>query len=124
KVQREVETRDTQLDNKYTKDAQLMLIRNAQNFWPDRISRVVKPHKILDPSHGPLVAVRMNILTRKTLGGIETDLDANVLRPDGSSFPGLYAAGEVAGFGGGDQSTECATGHGQLTVGAGGGLVI
>lgn len=100
-VQRELEQRDLQVDNAYTKDAQVMLMRNARNFWPDRLRSVTKPHKILDPRHGPLVAVRMNILTRKTLGGIETDLQANVIRPDGSLFPGLYAAGEAAGFGGG-----------------------
>jgi predicted oxidoreductase len=84
-----------------TKDAQLMLIQNARNFWPDKFSRVVKPHKLLDPSYGPLIAVRMNLLTRKTLGGLETDLSANVLHQDGTRFTNLYAAGEVAGFGGG-----------------------
>jgi predicted oxidoreductase len=62
---------------------------------------VVKPHRLLDPDHGPLIAVRLNILTRKTLGGLETNLDSQVIRPDGTPFPGLYAAGEVAGFGGG-----------------------
>lgn len=100
-VQREIDLRDTQVDNEYAKDAQIMLIRNGRNFWPDRLSRVAKPHKLLDPRHGPLVAIRMNLLTRKTLGGIETDLQGHVLRPDGSCFPGLYAAGEVSGFGGG-----------------------
>ncbi len=63
--------------------------------------RVAKPHKLLDPEHGPLIAVRCNILSRKTLGGLETDLDARVMRADGAPFDGLYAAGEVAGFGGG-----------------------
>ena len=100
-IKKEVDLHDMQLDNKYTKDAQIMLIRNGRNFWPDSLGRVIKPHKLLDPAYGPLVAVRMNLLTRKTLGGVETDLDANVLRSDGSRFPGLYAAGEVAGFGGG-----------------------
>src|SRR5207253_7110910 len=66
-----------------------------------RFMRVAKPHKVLDPAHGPLIAVRLNILSRKTLGGIETNLDSQVVRPDGTPFPGLYAAGEVAGFGGG-----------------------
>ena len=65
------------------------------------ITRVAEPHKILDPAHGPLIAVRLNILTRKTLGGVETNLDSQVIRPDGTPFAGLYAAGEVAGFGGG-----------------------
>ena len=67
----------------------------------DRLIRVAKPHKVLDPAHGPLIAVRLNILSRKTLGGLETNLDSQVLRPGGEPFPGLYAAGEVAGFGGG-----------------------
>ena len=67
----------------------------------DRLIRVARPHRILDPAAGPLVAVRLHILTRKTLGGIETDLSGRVLRPGGDVFPGLYAAGEVAGFGGG-----------------------
>lgn len=96
-----VETRDSQFNNSYSKDAQAMLIHNARNYWPDSKSRVAPPHRLLDPKHGPLIAVRMNLLTRKTLGGLETDLDSNVMRPDGQPFPGLYAAGEAAGFGGG-----------------------
>ncbi|ROW07029.1 hypothetical protein VPNG_06623 [Cytospora leucostoma] len=96
-----VETRDSQFDNSYSKDAQAMLIHNARNYWPDSKSRVAPPHRLLDPSHGPLIAVRMNLLTRKTLGGLETDLDSNVISPDGQPFLGLYAAGEAAGFGGG-----------------------
>ena len=80
---------------------QLMAVPNARQYLGDKISRVAKPHRILDPAHGPLIAVRLNILTRKTLGGIETNLDSQVIRADGSPFPGLYAAGEVAGFGGG-----------------------
>jgi len=100
-VKRQIEVRDSQLDNPYTKDAQLMLMLNARQYFPDKFARVAKPHKILDPAYGPLIAVRMNLLTRKTLGGIETDLSSNVMRPDGSQFPGLYAAGEAAGFGGG-----------------------
>jgi uncharacterized protein len=78
-----------------------MAIGNARQYRGDRLTRVVKPHRLLDPAHGPLIAVRLNILTRKTLGGLETNLDSQVIRPDGSPFPGLYAAGEVAGFGGG-----------------------
>lgn len=100
-IKREIEIRDDQVENKYSKDAQIMLIRNAQNYWPERLSRISKLHKILDPRHGPFIAVRLNLLTRKTLGGLETNLDANVLRPGGELFPNLYAAGEVAGFGGG-----------------------
>ncbi len=100
-LRRQIEARDAELDNKYSKDFQLMAIQNARQMTADKIMRVAKPHKILDPKAGPLIAVRLNILTRKTLGGIETTLDSQVVRPDGSPFPGLYAAGEVAGFGGG-----------------------
>ncbi|OGM48901.1 putative 3-ketosteroid-delta-1-dehydrogenase [Aspergillus bombycis] len=101
KIEREIHLRDMQIDNKFTKDAQVMLIQNGRNYWPDRLGRVAKLHKLADPSHGPFVAVRLNLLTRKTLGGLETDLHGRVLRPDGSYFPNLYAAGEVSGFGGG-----------------------
>ncbi|KAG6003605.1 hypothetical protein E4U21_001850 [Claviceps maximensis] len=96
-----IDTRDAQFDNAYSKDAQAMLINNGRSYWPDRISRIARPHRLLDKSKGPLVAVRLNLLTRKTLGGIETNLQSNVMRADGTVFPGLYAAGEVAGFGGG-----------------------
>ncbi|KAK0712583.1 FAD binding domain-containing protein [Lasiosphaeria miniovina] len=102
KVREVVETRDGQFDNTYSKDAQVMLIHSARTYWPDRRIRIAAPHKLLDTKkHGPLIAVRMNLLTRKTLGGIETNLSSNVMRADGTAFPGLYAAGEVAGFGGG-----------------------
>ncbi|MET9201696.1 FAD-binding dehydrogenase [Gordonia sp. NPDC003585] len=100
-IERVISARDAQLDNKYSKDAQMMAITNARQYLGDKVVRVAKPHRLLDPAHGPLIAVRLNILTRKTLGGLETNLDAQVMRPDGSAFDGLYAAGEVAGFGGG-----------------------
>ena len=100
-VRQVVEARDAQVGNRYGKDAQLMAITNARQYRGDRLTRVVKPHRLLDPAHGPLIAVRLNILTRKTLGGLETNLDSQVMRADGSAFAGLYAAGEVAGFGGG-----------------------
>jgi predicted oxidoreductase len=100
-IERTVVARDREVDNKFSKDMQLMAVRNARAYTADRITRVVKPHRLLDPDHGPLIAVRLNILTRKTLGGLETNLDAQVIRPDGTVFDGLYAAGEVAGFGGG-----------------------
>ncbi|KAL8365451.1 hypothetical protein RB595_004318 [Gaeumannomyces hyphopodioides] len=96
-----VEARDAQFGNPYSKDAQAMLINNGRLYAPDKRSRIAAPHRLLDPKHGPLIAVRMNLLTRKTLGGIETDLSSNVMMADGSRFPGLYAAGEAAGFGGG-----------------------
>ncbi|KAI0417028.1 FAD binding domain-containing protein [Xylaria grammica] len=100
-VREVVDARDSQVDNSYCKDAQIMLIRNGRNYWPDSRSRVVAPHRLLDPKYGPLIAVRMNLLTRKTLGGLETNLQSNVMKADGTKFPGLYAAGEAAGFGGG-----------------------
>lgn len=100
-VRGEVEARDSQFGNAYSKDAQAMLVHNGRAYWPDRRSRIAPPHRLLDAKHGPLIAVRMNLLTRKTLGGLETNLDSNVMRPDGEPFPGLYAVGEAAGFGGG-----------------------
>jgi predicted oxidoreductase len=100
-IERQIVARDRETDNSFSKDAQLMAVRNARQSRTDKLMRVAKPHKILDPAHGPLIAVRLNILSRKTLGGLETNLDSQVMRPDGSAFPGLYAAGEVAGFGGG-----------------------
>ena len=76
-------------------------IRGARAYVGDKLIRVARPHRLLDPKAGPLIAVRLSILTRKTLGGLQTDLSARVLRADGQPLPGLYAAGEVAGFGGG-----------------------
>ncbi len=100
-LRREVAARDRQIDNEFGKDAQVIAIRGARAYIGDRLVRVAKPHRILDPEAGPLIAVRLWILTRKTLGGLETDLSARVLGADGQPLPGLYAAGEVAGFGGG-----------------------
>ncbi|RJO73811.1 FAD-binding dehydrogenase [Nocardia panacis] len=100
-LERQIAARDSQIANGFAKDAQVMAITNARKYFADRTVRVAKPHRILDPAHGPLIAVRLNILTRKTLGGLQTDLDSQVMRGDGTPMPGLYAAGEVAGFGGG-----------------------
>jgi uncharacterized protein len=100
-VEREILARDREIANPYTKDLQITAIRGARRYIPDRITRVAAPHRILDPKAGPLIAVRLNILTRKTLGGLQTDLSSRVLRIDGEPLEGLYAAGEVAGFGGG-----------------------
>ncbi|HWD64659.1 MAG TPA: FAD-binding dehydrogenase [Solirubrobacteraceae bacterium] len=100
-IERQMVARDQQVDNPYGKDFQVMAIRAARRYLPDRISRIAPPHRILDPAAGPLIGVKLNVLTRKTLGGLHTDLDANVLTPEGQIFSGLYAAGEVAGFGGG-----------------------
>ncbi|MEP4980928.1 FAD-binding dehydrogenase [Ascidiaceihabitans sp.] len=100
-LRRQISARDLQVDNPFTKDAQLMAIHAARNYRGDRLVRVAKPHKILDPSNGPLIAVKLNILTRKTLGGLHTDLESRMIGADGEIVPGLFAAGEVAGFGGG-----------------------
>jgi predicted oxidoreductase len=101
RVRAEVLARDRETDNPFSKDMQLAAIREGRRYLPDRITRVVAPHRLTDPDAGPLIAVKLHILTRKTLGGIQTDLDGRVLRADGAPLPGLYAAGEVAGFGGG-----------------------
>ncbi|MEP6990876.1 MAG: FAD-binding dehydrogenase [bacterium] len=100
-VERVIVARDSQLANPYAKDAQVTAIRGARAYVGDRLIRVARPHRLLDPSAGPLIAVRLSILTRKSLGGLQTDLSSRVLGADGTPVPGLYAAGEVAGFGGG-----------------------
>jgi predicted oxidoreductase len=101
RVRREVEGRDRELDNDFTKDAQITAIRQARHYRGDKLIRVARPHKLLDPAAGPLIAVKLHILTRKSLGGIETDLDGRALRRGGEPIPGLFAAGEASGFGGG-----------------------
>ncbi|WP_299955771.1 FAD-binding dehydrogenase [uncultured Modestobacter sp.] len=100
-VEREVVARDREIANTFTKDLQVTAMRQARTFLGDKLIRVAAPHRLLDPDAGPLIAVRLNVLTRKSLGGLETDLSGRVLRAGGEPFPGLYAAGEVAGFGGG-----------------------
>ncbi|MGL5164484.1 MAG: FAD-binding dehydrogenase [Afipia sp.] len=100
-IKQQIEARDREIDNPYVKDTQVMGIHNARRYIGDKLIRTAKPHKILDPAHGPLIAVKLNILTRKTLGGFETDLDSRVFGNDGNIIPGLYAVGEAAGFGGG-----------------------
>jgi predicted oxidoreductase len=97
----QIEARDREIKNPYVKDTQVMNIHNARRYIGDRLIRTAKLHRILDPEHGPLIAVKLNIVTRKTLGGFETDLDSRVFGSDGRIMPGLYAAGEAAGFGGG-----------------------
>ena len=101
RVRWEVQARDREMANPFAKDLQVMAIRGARNYLGDKVVRVAPPHRLLDPEAGPLIGVRLHILTRKTLGGLETDLDGRVLRPGGEPLQGLYAAGEVAGFGGG-----------------------
>lgn len=101
RLKQEVEARDHELNNPFCKDLQLTAIRGARKYLGDRLIRTAPLHKILDPKAGPLIAVRLHILTRKTLGGLQTDLSGNVLNDRGEPVPGLYAAGEAAGFGGG-----------------------
>jgi uncharacterized protein len=100
-VAEEVTARDREVANNFTKDGQITAIRAARGYLGDKLGRVVAPHRLVDPKAGPLIAVKLHILTRKTLGGLETDLDSRVLGADGTPLNGLYAAGEVAGFGGG-----------------------
>ncbi|CAN5624513.1 hypothetical protein BH10ACT10_BH10ACT10_19050 [soil metagenome] len=96
-----VESRDREMDNDFTKDLQIAALRSARAYRGDRLIRVASPHKLLDPKAGPLIAVRLHVLTRKALGGLETDLSGRVLTASGDPLPGVYAAGEVSGFGGG-----------------------
>ena len=100
-LRRQIEERDRQVANPYSKDAQAQGIRNSRAFLGDRLSRTARPHRLLDPAEAPLTAVKIHVLTRKTLGGIQTDLQSRALGLDGQPIPGLYAAGEAAGFGGG-----------------------
>ena len=101
RVRLEIESRDRELDNPFSKDAQVNALRQARNYRGDRLIRVATPHKILDPAAGPLIAVKLHIVTRKTLGGIETNLLGQAIDAAGNVIPGLYAAGEASGFGGG-----------------------
>ena len=100
-LEQEIVARDREIRNPFSKDAQVTAIRGARAYLGDRLIRVAKPHRLLDPAAGPLIAVRLSILTRKTLGGLKTDLTGRVLQANDEPIPGLYAAGEVAGFGGG-----------------------
>ncbi|KAA9148762.1 FAD-binding dehydrogenase [Microbacterium lushaniae] len=101
RVRTEIEARDREMANDFTKDAQIAMLRSARAFRGDRIIRTAAPHRILDPAAGPLIAVKLHVLTRKSLGGLETDLGGQVLGDGGAPIPGLYAAGEASGFGGG-----------------------
>jgi predicted oxidoreductase len=100
-VRRQVEARDRDLDHGFGKDAQVTAIHRARRYRGDKLIRVASPHRLLDPGAGPLIAVKLHVITRKSLGGLETDLDGRVLRADGEPLPGVYAAGEASGFGGG-----------------------
>ncbi|GAA1061231.1 FAD-binding dehydrogenase [Agromyces bracchium] len=101
RIEREVVARDREVEHEFSKDLQLTAVRGARNYRGDKLIRVAPPHRILDPKAGPLIAVKLHILTRKSLGGIQTDLDSRALGADGVPVPGLYAVGEAAGFGGG-----------------------
>ncbi|CAN5216322.1 FAD-binding dehydrogenase [soil metagenome] len=101
RVRQEIEGRDRELANDFSKDAQVNALRQARRYRGDKLIRVATPHRILDSKAGPLIAVKLHILTRKSLGGIETDLDGRALAANGEPIPGLYAAGEASGFGGG-----------------------
>ncbi|MFB7949376.1 FAD-binding dehydrogenase [Kitasatospora phosalacinea] len=100
-LRREIEARDREIANPFSKDLQVTAVHGARRYLGDKLIRTASPHRLLDPKAGPLIAVRLNVLTRKSLGGLQTDLDSRVLRADGTVLDGLYAAGEAAGFGGG-----------------------
>ncbi|WP_426182886.1 FAD-binding dehydrogenase [Microbacterium sp. TWP3-1-2b2] len=100
-VRRELTARDREIGNDFTKDAQIGMLRSMRAYRGDKLIRTATPHRLQDPSAGPMIAVKLHVLTRKSLGGIETDLDGRALGADGSVIPGLYAAGEASGFGGG-----------------------
>ena len=100
-IHAQIEDRDRQLDNPFAKDAQIIALRGSRAYRGDKLLRTAKPHRILDPAAGPLIAVKLNIMTRKSLGGLHTDLESRALGPGGAPVPGLFAAGEAAGFGGG-----------------------
>lgn len=101
RVRQQIAARDSQIANPFAKDMQVVAINGARGYRGDRLIRTAKPHRILDPASGPLIAVKLHILTRKTLGGLETNLDAQALAANGQVVPGLFAVGEAAGFGGG-----------------------
>ena len=100
-LERTIVARDRQVETGLGKDPQVVATAMARRYIVDKLIRVAKPHRLLDPEHGPLLAVRLSVLTRKTLGGLHTDLEGRVLRPDGEVLPGLWAVGEASGFGGG-----------------------
>jgi len=100
-VRREVLARDREMENDFTKDAQIGMLRSMRSYRGDKLIRTAAPHRLQDPAAGPLVAVKLHVLTRKSLGGINTDLHGRALNAVGEPIPGLYAGGEASGFGGG-----------------------
>ncbi|MFC4139290.1 MULTISPECIES: FAD-binding dehydrogenase [unclassified Microbacterium] len=101
RVRREVTARDREIENDFTKDAQIGMLRSMRAYRGDKLIRTAAPHRLQDPAAGPMVAVKLHVLTRKSLGGIQTDLDGRALDASGEPISGLYAAGEASGFGGG-----------------------
>jgi len=81
-------------------DDQLRRIAHLRRYRGDRL-RTCKFASIDDPRAHPLIAIREQIITRKSLGGIQTDLQSRVLDTSGKPIAGLFAVGEAAGFGGG-----------------------
>lgn len=100
-LRHQVLAHDRQAVSGFGNDAQLAAVATARRYLPDRLMRTAGNQQILDPAARPLIAIRMRVLTRKSLGGLQTDLSSRALRADGTPLPGLYAVGEVAGFGGG-----------------------
>src|SRR5690606_13091768 len=100
-VRREVTARDREIENDFSKDAQMGMLRSMRSYRGDKLIRTAAPHRLQDRSAGPMVAVKLHVLTRKSLGGIKTDLDGRALDAAGAVIPGLFAAGEASGFGGG-----------------------
>jgi predicted oxidoreductase len=100
-IRNQIAARDREMANKFSKDAQITAIHGARNYLGDKLIRTAKPHEILDQKAGPLIAVRLNVLTRKSLGGLHTNIKSQVLDGAGAVIDGIYAAGEVCGFGGG-----------------------
>lgn len=102
KMEGDIKNYDAQIDRgpSFHNDEQLRWIANFRTYIGDKI-RICNFQKILDKKAFPLIAIREFILSRKSLGGIQTDLSCRVLSADGSSIEGLYAVGEAAGFGGG-----------------------
>ncbi|MEN3090481.1 MAG: FAD-binding dehydrogenase [Staphylococcus pseudoxylosus] len=100
-IKEQIEARDLQIDNKFNKDPQVTFINGTRKFLGDKLLRTAKPHKILGGKNGKLIAIKLHIISRKTLGGIQTDLNGNALGKNNKQILGLYAAGEASGFGGG-----------------------
>src|SRR5699024_4070622 len=98
-IRRQVEARDRELNNNFTKDLQITAMHGERNYFGDKLIRTAKPHKFLDYKNSPLIAVKLHIISRKTLGGLQTNLNSQVLNNEGKPIKGLYAVGEVAGFG-------------------------